>query len=117
MVWFWPSNPMGVGVLFHEVNEANDSILTRDVPQLLRDGAPLSVLIIYPDYPLAPGTTDLAQSTDRWRENVERVLSSLRPPGEFLLVTISAASWELPSTWAGFVWDRSSERLRPLTRP
>lgn len=114
MVWFWPSSPTGVGVLFQEVNEATDSILTRELPELAHDGAPLSVLIMYPDYPLATGTSDLRESTDRWRELVQRTLTTLGLRGDFLMVTISAMSWELPSTWAGFVWDRGSGELRPV---
>ncbi|MCI4365102.1 MAG: hypothetical protein L3K10_03450 [Thermoplasmata archaeon] len=117
MIWFWPSSPTEVGVLFQEVNEANDSILTREVPQMVRDGAPVSVLIMYPDYPLAPGTSDVAQSTDRWRKKVGHALSGLGPSGDFLLMTISAVSWELPSTWAGFVWDPTAAELRPVGSP
>ena len=116
MVWYWPSTPMGVGVVFEEVNEARPSILTREVPQLARNGAALSVLIMYPDYPLAPGTLDLEESAERWRAGVERTLTELRAMAPFLLLTISAYSWELPSTWAGFAWNLSSARLERLSR-
>jgi hypothetical protein len=116
MVWYWPSTPMGVGAVFEEVNEARPSILTREVPQLVRDEPPLSVLIMYPDYPLAPGTLDLAASSERWRVGVEQALTELRARGHFLLLTISAYSWELPSTWAGFAWDPTSARLEAVSR-
>jgi hypothetical protein len=114
MVWFWPASPTEVGVIFQEANDALDSITVIDVPQLVREAAPLSVLVMYPDYPLAPGTLDLAGSTAQWRERVEQTLASLGPTGKFLLVTISAFAWELPSTWQGFAWDDRARQLVPV---
>jgi hypothetical protein len=114
MVWFWPASPTEVGVIFQEANDAVDTIDGVDVPLLVREKAPLSVLVMYPDYPLAPGTLDLAESTDRWRRRVEEALGSVPPGGEFLLVTISAFAWEIPSTWQGFAWDGGAGELRAL---
>jgi hypothetical protein len=109
--WFWPSEPQRAAVTIRPVNNATNTILTQDVPEIISSNAELSVLVMYPDYPNPPGTEGIEEATRAWSRNVELVLHSLRPSREFLLMTISAYSWDLPAPWKGYVWNSRSARL------
>jgi hypothetical protein len=85
------------------VNHATESILTRDLPEAVGLSVPLSVLVMYPDYPCPPGTNGIEEATRVWQGRLERALASLHPAHEFLLVTIRAFSWELPAPSKGYV--------------
>jgi hypothetical protein len=114
MVWYWPSSPSEVAVLVQEAIVADETLLRREVPGLVADGAPLSFLIVYPDDPLPPDATDFVQSCETWRKDLEKALDDAQLAREFLVAMISAYSWEIPSSWIGFGWDSSSRRLVPL---
>jgi hypothetical protein len=103
--WFWPGVPQAPAATIRAANNATDSILTEDLPQVVRSGAELSVLVMYPDYPHPPGTDSIDDATTAWRSRVESELLRLGLDRGFLLLTISAYAWDVPAPWKGFVWN------------
>jgi len=111
--WFWPGVSEKAVVMIRPANHATDVILTRDLPEVIASSAELSVLVMYPDYPNPPGTQGIEEATLAWKGRLERVLASLQPSREFLLLTISAYTWDIPAPWKGYVWDPKAGLLVP----
>ncbi len=114
LAWFRPGTQLEIEVLIQQVDDAEDTILTRDVPALSGSGAELGVLIMYPDNPLPAGANSLAQGTEIWRNRIETRLRMLGLTSGFLLLTIGTDAWELPAPWYGFSWNPAVQLLEPL---
>jgi hypothetical protein len=111
--WFWPGADTSVAVTIRPANNATDAILQRDLPEVVRTGAGLSVLILYPDYPNPPGTSGIDGAVREWQQRLARTLGSLRPARPFAILMISAYAWDVPAPWQAFIWDPRSARLEP----
>jgi hypothetical protein len=109
--WFWPTDPQHAAVTIHPANHATEAVLRKDLPEVVKLGADLAVVLLYPDYPQPPGAEGIEEATREWRGRFETALRSLRPSRQFLLLTISAFVWDLPAPWRGFVWDPDHSRL------
>jgi len=111
LIWFWPGVPQAPAVTIRAANSASEAIVTEALPQIVRSGAELSVLLMYPDYPHPPGTTSIEEATADWRTRLEVALHGLKANRRFLLLTISAYAWDVPAPWKGFVWNAGAGRL------
>ena len=116
VAWLSPTSTWQLALLVTQANNVDETIGGSALSAAVNSRAALSVLIIYPDYPLPEGASTLEEATSTWRSHIEQALQKSPPDGEFVLLTISANSWELPSTWVGFVWDGSERTLRPVGR-
>jgi hypothetical protein len=114
LAWFRPSVGGKRAVEIVQEDHATEAIVSSALPALVAAGSDLSVLMMYPDYPMPPGTEDLAGATEAWRVKVEATLARLRPPHPFLLLTIGANSWDIPARWHAFDWNPSDARLDPI---
>jgi hypothetical protein len=109
--WFLPGVTDQPTVVIRAASEANDSVVSRDLTELSRIGTELSVLLMYPDYPLPRGSSTFAEATAAWRARLQQCLEKIRPHRELLALMISAYSFEVPAPWQGFVWNPSSGSL------
>jgi len=114
LMWLWHGLPDRPAVAIREVKVAGDAIVHEEVPSIVRSGALLTVLVIYPDFPAPPGTHSVEEATEHWRAKVAEELAQLGVTGEFLLTTISAFDWEIPAPWKGFVWRSSDRSMIPV---
>lgn len=114
LMWFWHGLPNRPAVTIREVKVAGDAIVREEVPSLVKSGALLTVLVIYPDYPAPPGTRSVEEATEHWRTKVGNELSHLGVNREFLLTTISAFNWEIPAPWKGFAWRPGDRSMTPV---
>ncbi|HEY1198964.1 MAG TPA: hypothetical protein VGG32_09635 [Thermoplasmata archaeon] len=114
LMWFWHGIPDRPAVAIREVKVATDSIVEQDLPSVVRSGALLTVLVIYPDYPAPQGTRSVEEATERWRARIGDELARLGLTREFLLTTISAFDWDLPAPWKGFAWHPSERSMSPV---
>ncbi len=105
LAWFLPAEPQVAAVAIRFSNLASDQVVSHDLPEVIRTGAGLAVLMMYPDYPSPPGARTPEEATIAWRDRLEASLRSVPPAREFLLLTISAYSWDVPAPWKGFVWN------------
>lgn len=111
VIWFLPGVPQAPVVTIRAANSATDAVVSEALPQVVRSGAELAVLMMYPDYPCPPGTASIDDATTSWRARLEHELQHLGHSRGFLLLTISAYAWDLPAPWKGFVWNARSGRL------
>ena len=114
LVWLWHGVPESPAVAIREVKVAGDSIVKQDLPSVVRSGALLTVLVIYPDFPSPPGGSTVEEATERWRVRVGDELACLGMDREFLLTTISAFNWEIPAPWKGFAWCPNEHAMVPV---
>jgi len=114
LMWFWHGVPDRPAVVIREVNVAGDTIVDQEIPAMVRSGALLTVLVIYPDYPSPPGASSVEEATEAWRTRVQEELTHLGVNNEFLLTTISAFSWEIPAPWKGFAWHPTQKAMSPV---
>ncbi|MFI5413687.1 MAG: hypothetical protein ACHQ0I_03780 [Candidatus Lutacidiplasmatales archaeon] len=114
LMWFWHGVPDRPAVVIREVNVAGDTIVDQEIPAMVRSGALLTVLVIYPDYPSPPGVSSVEEATEAWRTRVQEELTHLGVNNEFLLTTISAFSWEIPAPWKGFAWHPTQKAMSPV---
>jgi hypothetical protein len=112
--WFRPTEPQQPAVAIRPANHAGAGVVDRDLPQVVSSGAELAVLLLYPDYPSPPGARSIDEATREWKARLERALQRLRPSREFLLLTISAFSWDLPAPWKGFLWNPGRATLEEV---
>lgn len=109
--WYLPGVPDRPTVVIRSVSEATSAILSQDLVELSLLGSDLTVLLMYPDYPLPEGASTFEGATRTWRAQIAQRLSELRPERETLALMISAYSFELPAPWQGFVWNPNSGAL------
>ena len=109
LMWYWHGLADRPAVAIREVKVAGEGVVREEVPSVVKAGALLTVLVMYPDFPSLQGACSVEEATDRWRERVGEELAHLGLAREFLLTTISAFDWEIPAPWKGFVW-RPQER-------
>ena len=114
LMWYWHGVPDSPAVAIRQVNVAGESVAQQDVPSIVRSGALLTVLLLYPDLPEPRSAHTLEQATDLWRARVSEELSHLGLEREFLLATMSAFDWQLPSSWRGFEWRPSERAMSPV---
>jgi hypothetical protein len=113
LMWFWHGIPGRPAVAIREVKVATDSIVEHDLPSVVKSGALLTVLVIYPDFPAPLGTSSVEEATERWRARVGEEMAHLGLQREFLLTTISAFDWEIPAPWKGFAWHPDERSMLP----
>jgi hypothetical protein len=114
LMWYWNGVPDAPAVAIREVNVAGESVVQQDVPSVVRSGALLSVLILYPDFPRPYGTSSMVEANEHWRGRITMELDRLDLDREFLLATISAFDWELPAPWNGFEWRSRERSMAPI---
>jgi hypothetical protein len=114
LIWFWHGLPDRPAVAIREVKVAGDAVVEQEVPSVVRSGALLTVMVLYPDFPARAGTTSVDEATEHWRAKVAEELARLGVTGEFLLTTISAFDWEIPAPWKGFAWHPSERSMTPV---
>lgn len=114
LMWFWHGVPQPPAVAIREVKVAGDSTVVQDLPSVVRSGALLSVLVLYPDYPALSGGHSIEDATQRWRERVAKELARLGMTREFLLATISAFDWDVPAPWKAFAWQPRDQSMDPV---
>jgi hypothetical protein len=114
LMWFWNGVPDRPAVVIREVKVAGDAIVEQEIPSVVRSGALLSVLVIYPDFPPPPGAVSVEEATERWRARVAEKLDRLEMEREFLLTTISAFDWKIPAPWKGFAWRPRDRSMIPV---
>ena len=114
LMWFWHGVPDRPAVAIRESKVATDSIVKQDLPSVVKSGALLTVLVIYPDFPSPLGTASVDEATEQWRARIGEELARLGQTREFLLTTISAFDWDLPAPWKGFAWHPSERSMSPV---
>ncbi|MCI4350159.1 MAG: hypothetical protein L3K15_01410 [Thermoplasmata archaeon] len=114
ILWFRPVEPMKLAALIVQEDQATEAVTEQELPLVVRGGAELGILVLYPDYPMPDGARTLEEATDVWKRKIESELARHRPPSDFLLLTLGTNSWELPSRWQAFAWDSAGHRLHPL---
>ena len=114
LMWFWHGVPDRPAVAIREVKVAGDAVVRQEVPSVVKAGALLTVLVLYPDAPLPAGATTVDEATESWKEKVAEELSRLGVTQEFLLATISALDWEVPAPWRGFAWQPRERAMSPI---
>lgn len=114
LMWFWHGLHDRPAVAIREVKVAADSIVEHDVPSVVKAGALLTVLVLYPDYPAPVGSGSVEEATEHWRARVGEELARLGLTREFLLTTISAFDWGIPAPWRGFAWRPSEAKMVPV---
>jgi len=115
LMWFWHGVPDRPAVAIREVKVAGDAIVRQEIPSVVRSGALLTVLVMYPDSP-APSDSagSVEEATQRWRAKVADELARMGLNREFLLTTISAFDWEIPAPWKGFAWCPNEHAMVPV---
>ena len=81
---------------------------------MVKSGALLTVLVIYPDFPTPEGTRSVEDATELWKERVGAELDRIGLTREFLLATMSAFDWEIPAPWKGFAWRPYERSMIPV---
>jgi len=114
LMWFWHGVPDRPAVVIREVKVAGDAIVQQEIPSIVRSGALLTVLVLYPDSPPPAGVSSVEEATEQWRARVGGELSRLGLTREFLLTTISAFDWEVPASWKGFAWRPGERSMDPV---
>ena len=114
LMWLWNGLPDRPAVAIREVKVAGEAIVHDEVPSVVKSGALLTVLVIYPDFPAPAGTGSVEQATEHWRAKVAEKLSQLGLTREFLLATISAFDFDIPAPWRGFAWCPSDRSMAPV---
>ena len=114
LMWFWHGVPTQPAVAIREVKVAGDSTVVQDLPSVVRAGALLSVLVLYPDYPVLPEPNTIEVATEQWRKTVADELARLGMTREFLLATISAFDWDVPAPWKAFAWQPQAHSMDPI---
>ncbi|HYB78775.1 MAG TPA: hypothetical protein VEG66_03310 [Thermoplasmata archaeon] len=114
LLWFWHGVPDRPAVAIREVKVAGDAVVRQEVPSVVKSGALLTVLVLYPDAPLLPGATTVDKATELWKDRVAEELARLAVTQEFLLATISALDWEVPAPWKGFAWQPREQVMIPI---
>lgn len=114
LMWFWHGVPDRPAVAIREVKVAGESVVEQEIPSVVKSGALLTVLVLYPDYPTPSGAHSVEEATELWKERVAQELTRLGVTHEFLLATISAFDWEIPAPWRGFAWRPSEGTMLSL---
>jgi len=114
LMWFWHGVPDRPVVTIREVKVAGDAVVQHEVPSVVRSGALLTVLVLYPDAPSPPDSHTVQEATEHWRTKVAEELSRLGVTQEFLLATISAFDWDVPAPWKGFAWQPRERSMAPV---
>jgi len=114
LLWFWHGVPDRPAVAIREVKVAGEAVVREEVPSVVKTGALLTVLVLYPDAPPPLGTTTVDEATERWKERVAEELLRLGVTQEFLLATISALDWDVPAPWKGFAWLPQEQTMTPV---
>jgi len=114
LMWIWHGRPERPAVAIREAKVAGDAVVQDDLPSVVRSGALLSILVIYPDFPSLSGAQSFEEAAERWRCRVGDALDRIGMEREFLLTAISAFDWEVPAPWKGFAWFPSERSMRPL---
>jgi len=114
LIWFWHGLPDQPAVAIREVKVAGEAVVQQEVPSVVKSGALLTVLVLYPDFPAPSGTTSVNEATEHWRAKVAEELTRLDLHREFLLTTISAFDWEIPAPWKGFAWHPQERSMTPV---
>ena len=114
LMWFWHGVPDRPAVTIREVKVAGDAVVQQEVPSMVKSGALLTVLVLYPDAPSPPNAPTVPEATEQWRAKVAEELSRLGVTQEFLLATISAFDWDVPAPWKGFAWQPRERSMAPL---
>jgi len=114
LMWIWHNRPALPAVAIREAKVAGHALLDEDLPSVVSSGALLTVLIIYPDFPLPPGAGSFGEATEHWRMLVAGELSKIGLDREFLLTAISASDWDVPAPWKGYAWHPVERSMRPL---
>ena len=114
LMWFWHGVPERPAVTIREVKVAGDGVVHQEVPSVVKSGALLTVLVLYPDAPSPPDASSVQDATEHWRSKVADELSRLGVTQEFLLATISAFDWEVPAPWKGFAWQPEERTMTPI---
>ncbi len=113
LAWLRPGATWQLSTVIEQADEARGNLVAEKLQKLLASSAELSVLLLYPDYPLPDGAGSVGEATETWRMRVEATLARHSPKREFLLVAISSNAWAIPAPWNGFVWN---PRTRALDR-
>jgi hypothetical protein len=114
LMWFWHGVPDRPVVAIREVKVVGDSVVHHEVPSVVRSGALLTVLVLYPDSPPPPDVHTVQEATEHWRAKIAEELARLGVTQEFLLATISAFDWEVPAPWKGFAWQPREQSMAPV---
>jgi len=114
LMWFWHGLHDRPVVTIREAKVAGESIVQQDLPSVVKSGAQLTVLVIYPDFPSLGDAGSVEEATERWRSRVEEALGRLGLTREFLLTTISAFDWGIPAPWKGFAWRPAEHSMTPV---
>jgi len=114
LLWFWHGVPDRPAVAIRELKVAGDSIVSQEVPSVVKSGALLTVLVLYPDAPAPSGAMNVEDATECWQHRVGEELSRLGVTQEFLLATLSALDWDVPAAWRGFAWQPRERTLAPV---
>jgi len=114
LMWFWHGVPDRPAVTIREVKVAGDGVVQHELPSVMKSGALLTVLLLYPDNPSPSNANSVEVATEHWRAKVAEELSRLGVTQEFLLATISASDWEVPAPWKGFAWQPRERSMAPL---
>ncbi|HXY12429.1 MAG TPA: hypothetical protein VEJ85_02920 [Thermoplasmata archaeon] len=114
LMWLWHGLPDRPAVAIREVKVAGEAIVREEVPSVVKSGALLTVLVVYPDFPSPEGVGSVEEATEHWRRRVAEELANLGVTREFLLATISAFDWEIPAPWKGFAWRPSDRSMAPV---
>jgi len=114
LMWYWHGLSTSPAVAIREVNEAVDAVVQQEVPSMVKSGALLTVLVIYPDFPTPEGATSVEEAAEYWRTRVGSELSRLGLEREFLLTTISAFDWDVPAPWKGYAWQPAQKSMAAL---
>jgi len=114
LMWFWHGVPDPPAVTIREVKVAGDAIVQQEIPSVVKSGALLTVLVMYPDSPPPSDSSSVDSETERWRAKVADELARVGLTREFLLTTISAFDWEIPAPWKGFAWCPNEHAMVPV---
>lgn len=114
LLWFWHGVPDRPAVAIREVKVAGDAVVQQEVPSVVKSGALLTVMVLYPDAPPPSGAKTVDQATEDWKDKVAGELSRLGVTQEFLLATISALDWDIPAPWKGFAWQPRERTMTPV---
>lgn len=114
LMWIWHGRPEHPAVVIREAKVAGDSVVREDLPSVVRSGALLTVLVIYPDFPPPEGVGSFEEAIEYWRCRVGEELSKVGMDREFLLTAISAFDWDVPAPWKGYAWHPIERTMRSL---
>ena len=114
LLWFWHGVPDRPAVAIREVKVAGETVVRQEVPSVVKSGALLTVLVLYPDAPPLPEATMVDEAAQHWKDRVAEELARLGMTQEFLLATISALDWDIPAPWKGFAWQPREQTMAPV---